>query len=221
MNDQEDSAKNVKPSQSFLQYQVFRDLAMVSDPPDILLYYEELIKQFGYIVLFSGIFPLASLMSYLSNGIQIRSQMSNLTYQRRFKADVSNGIGNWMGCLENLSQLSIIVNCMMIYFTSTTYKEMFVEESVSLQVETQELMTFFMTVIFMEYVLRFLKQFIENMIDDVPEEVQRGERERNDLISNFKRAKEVDEVTCRIKNAFDNIKNSKIRLGSWNPVKLP
>ena len=55
------------------RYQVFRDLAMMSDPPNILLFYEELVKQFGYIVLFSGVFPLASLMSYVSNGIQIRS----------------------------------------------------------------------------------------------------------------------------------------------------
>lgn len=46
---------------------------MISDPPNILLFYEELVKQFGYIVLFSGIFPLASFMSYISNGIQIRS----------------------------------------------------------------------------------------------------------------------------------------------------
>lgn len=46
-----------------------RDLAMMSDPPNILLFYEELVKQFGYIVLFSGIFPLASFMSYISNGI--------------------------------------------------------------------------------------------------------------------------------------------------------
>lgn len=76
---------------------------MMCDPPNILLFYEELVKQFGYIVLFSGVFPLASLMSYVSNGIQIRSQIANLQYQRRFKAEVSNGIGNWLGCLENLS----------------------------------------------------------------------------------------------------------------------
>lgn len=52
-----------------LKYQVFRDLAMLSDPPNILLFYEELIKQFGYVVLFSSVFPMASLMSYISNNI--------------------------------------------------------------------------------------------------------------------------------------------------------
>lgn len=42
---------------------------MFSDKPNILLFYEELVKQFGYIVLFSGIFPLAALLSIISNGI--------------------------------------------------------------------------------------------------------------------------------------------------------
>ena len=46
---------------------------MMSDTPNILLYYEELVKQFGYIVIFSGIFPIASFLSLISNGIQVNS----------------------------------------------------------------------------------------------------------------------------------------------------
>ena len=104
-----------------LGYQVKRDLAMFSDPPNILLYYEELVKQFGYIVLFSNVFPLASLMSFISNGIQVTSQIKNLTYLRRFRAEPSNGLGSWMDCLENLCQYSIIANCMSVYLTSKVY----------------------------------------------------------------------------------------------------
>ena len=52
-----------------LSFQVYRDLSMMSDKPNILLYYEELVKQFGYIILFSGVFPLAALLSIISNGI--------------------------------------------------------------------------------------------------------------------------------------------------------
>ena len=63
-----------------LSYQVHRDLKMFSSKPNILLFYEELVKQFGYIVLFSGIFPLASLLSIISNGIQVSSQISNMQY---------------------------------------------------------------------------------------------------------------------------------------------
>lgn len=42
---------------------------MMPDKPNVLLFYEELVKQFGYIVIFSGIFPLAALLSIISNGI--------------------------------------------------------------------------------------------------------------------------------------------------------
>ena len=36
------------------------------------------------------------------------------------------------------------------------------------------------------------------IIDDVPVEVLTGERERSDLIVNFKRTKEIDSITCKI-----------------------
>lgn len=44
---------------------------------------------------------------------------------RRFKPEVSNGIGNWMNALEILSTLSIFFNCLFIYFTSSTYQHLF------------------------------------------------------------------------------------------------
>lgn len=108
-----------------LEYQVKRDLAMVEDKPNILLLYERLVKQFGYVILFSFVFPVAGITSYFSNSIEIKSQIKNLHYQRRFRAQVSFGIGNWLGCLENLCQLGIIINCAGVYFTSRIYHMMF------------------------------------------------------------------------------------------------
>jgi hypothetical protein len=100
--------------------------------------------------------------------------MSNLSFQRRFKAEVSNGIGSWLGALENLTQLSIIINCGMVYFTSATYKQIFVEDAANMTVEAQDLASFFMIVILVEHILMLAKGVIEGAIDDVPEEVQRG-----------------------------------------------
>ena len=68
----------------------------MAEKPNILDAYMELIIQFGYVVLFSEVFPLGALMSFISNGIQQRSQLTNMQYQRRFKPEVGNGIGNWM-----------------------------------------------------------------------------------------------------------------------------
>lgn len=57
-----------------MELQVKRELALQNDKPVILLLYEKLVKQFGYIVLFSYVFPIAGVMSYLANKIEIKSQ---------------------------------------------------------------------------------------------------------------------------------------------------
>ena len=63
----------------------------------------EMVVQFGYIVLFSVVFPLGAFMSLINNHIKIKSQVKNLRYFRRFPAEVSDGIGSWMTSLETLS----------------------------------------------------------------------------------------------------------------------
>ena len=65
--------QGLKVIKDVLSYQVHRDLKMFSDKPNILLFYEELVKQFGYIVIFSGIFPIAAFLSLISNGLQVDS----------------------------------------------------------------------------------------------------------------------------------------------------
>ena len=97
------SIKNKKIEKNALSYQVLRDLYLMSDPPNILLFYEELVKQYGYILLFSQVFPVAAIMSFISNAIQVRSQIKNLTYQRRFRAETSNGIGSWENILSSMN----------------------------------------------------------------------------------------------------------------------
>jgi|TARA_B110001450_G_scaffold242707_1_gene253300 hypothetical protein len=52
-----------------------------------------------------------------------------LAITRRFKPEVSDGIGNWMNALEILSTLSIFFNCIFIYFTSSTYQHLFLGKS--------------------------------------------------------------------------------------------
>jgi len=97
---QKQEKKEVK---TYRKYQALRDFKLISEKPNMLDYYMELIIQFGYIVLFSEVFPLAGLMSLISNSLQIHSQVANFKYTRRFKPDVSNGIGNWESCLSQLS----------------------------------------------------------------------------------------------------------------------
>ena len=50
-----------------------RSFNLNPDKPEILENYMELVIQFGYIVLFSVVFPLGAFMSLISNKIQIDS----------------------------------------------------------------------------------------------------------------------------------------------------
>ena len=111
---------------TYREYQAIRDFNMSGEKPDILANYMELVVQFGYIVLFSEVFPLAAFMSIISNYIQMKSQINNLSYTRRSKPEVSTGIGNWMTCIQILSQFSIITSCACIYFTSKTFRKLLV-----------------------------------------------------------------------------------------------
>lgn len=123
----EDDEKNKDSKDlSFRRYQAVKSFNLMPDSPNLLDNYMELALQFGYIALFSGVFPLASLLSLFSNGIQIKSQINNLKYMRRFDAEVSNGIGSWMVCLETLAQISIMFNCALVFFTSKVYYKIFV-----------------------------------------------------------------------------------------------
>jgi hypothetical protein len=108
------------------RYQTLRDAMLGVGKGDIVDNYMQLIVQFGFIVLFGGVFPPAALLSSFTNFIQISSQMRNFSYSRRFKAEVSNGIGSFANCLEILTKLSVITNSLILFFTSHAFQRLLV-----------------------------------------------------------------------------------------------
>ena len=178
---------------SLRRYQAVRSYNLMDEKPEMLEYYLELVVQFGYIVLFSEVFPLAAFLSLLSNGIQIRSQIHNLKYVRRFGAEVSNGIGSWMTCLQTLSQISIYLNCATVFFTSQVYYKLFVEgdDEISAITVGWDSTKFLLMVVIVEHTLLILKILIEQSVEDTPYFVVRGLRERQALINNFLKIKEA------------------------------
>jgi hypothetical protein len=156
---QDDDPSNI----SIRKYQAISSNLLNGDKPNILEAYMELVIQFGYIILFAEIFPLGALMSLISNLIQVQSQVKNLKYLRRFEAEVSNGIGSWMLCLQTLSQLSIFMNCFTVYFTSKVYYKLFVEGDEEIQTLTAgwDAVKFLLLVIIVEHGLLLFKIFLE------------------------------------------------------------
>jgi len=54
-------------------------------------------------------------------------KIKNLEYSRRFRAEVGNGIGAYIDCIDILVKTSIWTNLGCVYFTSKIYRKLFVK----------------------------------------------------------------------------------------------
>lgn len=81
--------------------------------------YESATVQFGFIVLFSVAFPLAPILATLHNIIQWRIDANNLLmrYKRPFASQAAN-IGVWDDWVETLAYIGIMMNALILSFTS-------------------------------------------------------------------------------------------------------
>eukprot|EP01130_Rhizamoeba_saxonica_P016677 TRINITY_DN7758_c0_g1_i1.p1 TRINITY_DN7758_c0_g1~~TRINITY_DN7758_c0_g1_i1.p1 ORF type:complete len:760 (-),score=109.46 TRINITY_DN7758_c0_g1_i1:727-3006(-) len=85
---------------------------------DTLTQYNEIVIQFGYIVLFGSVFPLAPLASLLNNWVEIRADaFSYLHSMQRRSIEKAGDIGTWYDIMELMSFLGILTNCCIIAFT--------------------------------------------------------------------------------------------------------
>ena len=73
--------------------------------------------QFGYLVLFAPAFPLAPLLAFINNLVEIRSSSYRMVKgYRRPLWKAREGIGTWMVVLNTLGFLAVITNAAMISF---------------------------------------------------------------------------------------------------------
>ncbi|KAG2786459.1 hypothetical protein PC129_g15647 [Phytophthora cactorum] len=80
--------------------------------------YKELMVQFGYVTLYSPIFPLAAAFAWLNNTIESRSDLLKLVnrhgYQRPI-AQHARGIGVWEKVLVSFAGVAVVVNCALVW----------------------------------------------------------------------------------------------------------
>jgi hypothetical protein len=80
--------------------------------------YTEILVQFGYVTFFSVAFPLAPLLAFLFNLVEIRADAHKLCYvKQRPLARKASGIGVWYSCIWFITVLSVLTNCALIYLT--------------------------------------------------------------------------------------------------------
>ncbi|XP_051574061.1 anoctamin-10-like isoform X2 [Myxocyprinus asiaticus] len=124
--------------------------------------YLEQFLLFGYVSLFSCVYPLAAVLLVLNNITEVYSDAFKMchVFKRPFTEPASD-IGIWQLAFETMSVIAVVTNCALIGL-SPQVKEYFLES------ETQLILT----VVAIEHVLLALKFILAFVIPDVPKQIQ-------------------------------------------------
>lgn len=124
--------------------------------------YLELFLQFGYVSLFSCVYPLAAVFAVLNNVTEIYSDALKMcqVFKRPFSVPAAN-IGVWQLAFETMSVISVVTNCALIGM-SPQVSTFFPDSSAEL----------IMLVVGIEHVILALKFILTFVIPDLPREIQ-------------------------------------------------
>lgn len=126
---------------------------------DVFDDYNELSVQFGYICLFAPAFPLAPLLSLMSNFCEIRADgFKVLKMMRRAWPRSAEDIGTWYTIFNTISVLSIFSNAGLIFYTM---------DIMDGATDITRLGYFFLYII----VTLFIRQIFGRLVDKYPEEI--------------------------------------------------
>ncbi|KAL3281714.1 hypothetical protein HHI36_004918 [Cryptolaemus montrouzieri] len=125
--------------------------------------YLELFVQFGYVFLFSSVYPMAAVWALINNVIEIRADAFKLCQicQRPMSRRVKD-IGAWQRAFEILGALSIVTNCGILYLTPS------IRQGGSHLSQTEWLLLF----VLLEHVLLGVRYVIHISISDKPQWVR-------------------------------------------------
>ncbi|KAF9319554.1 hypothetical protein BG003_008807 [Podila horticola] len=118
-SDEEDNAKEGAFGQDSAEAQKFlkRVEKQIALPEyDVNEDYAEMVLQFGYVSLFSVIWPLTGLCAFLNNWVELRSDAAKISYNaRRPIPSRTDTIGPWIDNLHTISWFSSLTNASILY----------------------------------------------------------------------------------------------------------
>ncbi|KAA6362637.1 MAG: hypothetical protein EZS28_041836 [Streblomastix strix] len=187
--DMESLPTNIEREMKMPQYNTFDD-------------FQELIMQFGFIVLFSPAFPLAPLFSFIGNVIQMRSDPMKIAYSMQRPIPFSSqSIGSFVIVLYSISFLSIITNSGIFFFFFRERITQFLVGDVEIG---EKGLAIQITIIFLvENVLIFIVAFISIAVSDTPQDVadtvDKDENSKRNLLVALKKREKQE----RMKKFYD------------------
>mmetsp|Transcript_25102 Transcript_25102/g.35389 ORF Transcript_25102/g.35389 Transcript_25102/m.35389 type:complete len:958 (-) Transcript_25102:39-2912(-) len=126
--------------------------------------YDELVVQFGFVILFVIACPLTPFLALMNNIVEFRLDSQKiLRVTRRPHPKGAYDIGAWATCLTTLAWLGLITNTLLVIFTSSVFKRVWSVEEFTLKA-----MILFVAV---EHCLFGIKMLVDYYIPDEPAEV--------------------------------------------------
>ncbi|XP_061631223.1 anoctamin-10 [Phyllopteryx taeniolatus] len=109
------SAPHRKESEDDPEEDKFRNQITLPVFPGLFAEYIELLVQFGYLSLFSCVYPLTAVLLLLNNVTEIRSDAYKICklFRKSFSAPVAN-MGVWQIAFEILSFVAVMSNCWLL-----------------------------------------------------------------------------------------------------------
>uniref|UniRef100_A0A8C6USC6 Anoctamin n=1 Tax=Neogobius melanostomus TaxID=47308 RepID=A0A8C6USC6_9GOBI len=109
------SAPNRVESEDDPQEDKFRNQGTLPVYPGLFAEYIELLVQFGYLSLFSCVFPLTAVLLLINNFTEIRADAYKICklFRKPFSAPADN-MGVWQIAFEVLSFVSVVSNCWLL-----------------------------------------------------------------------------------------------------------
>lgn len=155
------SAPHRAESEDDPQEDKFRNQATLPVFPGLFAEYIELLVQFGYLSLFSCVFPLTAVLLLINNLTEIRSDAYKVCklFRKPFTAPVA-GMGVWQISFEVLSFVSVVSNCWLLMLSPQVQAECLRGELSCSNV--------LLLAVAMEHVLILVKVVLSVLIPDEP-----------------------------------------------------
>ncbi|KAI0272381.1 calcium-activated chloride channel-domain-containing protein [Gloeopeniophorella convolvens] len=110
---EDEPAGGARGEREFLE-RVRREVALPEY--DLFADYSEMVTQFGYVALWSTIWPLAPAMALLNNVVELRADAFKIaTHCRRPLPKRTDTIGPWLECLAALAWAGALTNAALVY----------------------------------------------------------------------------------------------------------
>lgn len=135
--------------------------------------YAEMVLQFGYVSLFSVIWPLTGLCAFVNNWVELRSDAAKISYNaRRSIPSRTDTIGPWIDNLQHIAWLSSLTNASILYLFHGTI------DIAGSHRPRLGLGMLLLTLLFSEHAYLALRMGVSMILDSLPTEAELDVRKR-------------------------------------------